>query len=86
MMPSVPVPADQQAALALSALEKRGLASLLDDAIDLLGEFDQRVHNHCRCCSAYGGGTSAPHDPICRGVALLRDLREARARLLPEAP
>ena len=74
--------------LLLSSLEKRGLASLIGDVIELLrAEFDGVVGNgsRCRICEAYGFGTPESHTPGCRGVAMLRDLREVKARLGGEA-
>lgn len=73
----------------LSPLEKRGLASLLGETVELLRpEFDGVIGNgsSCRICGAHGFGTPAPHTMGCRGVAMLHELREVEAHLQGKVP
>lgn len=69
----------------MTSLELRGVAGLLRECLphlEALG-YGGRVYNGGRCpsCYARGIGSSEPHDEGCRGVALLREVREAAEAL-----
>jgi len=75
--------------MTLSTLEKRGLAAIIDDAIELLRpEFDGVVRNggSCRACPAQGFGVPEPHARDCHGVHVLTELRAAKLVLKRPSP
>ena len=67
--------------MTLSALERRGLVAIIDDAIELLRpNFDGVVGNGVTCpaCHAHGYGIPEDHKSDCRGVITLGELRAAQ--------